>query len=103
MTIFSGYNGAEHPPPPLLSYLFANGKKVVQTLQVCVSCVAWLGTTQYVASGCIDGKVRIWNSLSGNCERTFTGGGPVQSLALTADGTCIVSTSTDCIARVFRI
>jgi angio-associated migratory cell protein len=75
----------------------------VQTLQGGISCVTWLGTTQYVASGCMDGKVRIWDSLSGNCVRTFTGSGPVQSLALTADGTCIVSTSLDRIARVFRI
>lgn len=71
--------------------------------QAGIACVAWLGTTQYVASGCVDGKVRIWDSLSGNCERTFTGRGPVQSIALTADGTSIVSVSIDGIARVFRI
>jgi angio-associated migratory cell protein len=57
-----------------------------------------------VASGCIDSKVRIWDSLSGDCSRTFSGHADiVQSLAVTADGNTIVSLSSDGSARVFDI
>jgi angio-associated migratory cell protein len=57
-----------------------------------------------VASGCIDGKVRIWDSLSGDCARTFSGHADiVQSLAVTANGNSIVSVSSDGSARVFDI
>jgi angio-associated migratory cell protein len=57
-----------------------------------------------VASGCIDGKVRIWDSLSGDCARTFSGHADiVQSLAVTSDGNSIVSVSSDGSARVFDI
>lgn len=66
--------------------------------------VAWLGSSRYVASGCIDGKVRIWDSLSGDCARTFSGHADVvQSLAISADGSSLVSVSTDGSARVFDI
>jgi angio-associated migratory cell protein len=69
-----------------------------------VTCLAWLGSSRYVASGCIDGKVRIWDSLSGDCARTFSGHADiVQSLAVTANGNSIVSVSSDGSARVFDI
>jgi angio-associated migratory cell protein len=69
-----------------------------------VTCLAWLGSSRYVASGCIDGKVRIWDSLSGDCARTFSGHADiVQSLAVTSDGNSIVSVSSDGSARVFDI
>jgi angio-associated migratory cell protein len=69
-----------------------------------VTCLTWLGSSRYVASGCIDGKVRIWDSLSGDCARTFSGHADiVQSLAVTANGNSIVSVSSDGSARVFDI
>ncbi|CAO2207510.1 unnamed protein product [Urochloa humidicola] len=69
-----------------------------------VTSLAWLGSSRYVASGCIDGKVRIWDSLSGDCAREFSGHADVvQSLAITADGNALVSVSTDGSARVFDI
>lgn len=67
-------------------------------------CLAWLGSSRYVASGCIEGKVRIWDSLSGECVRTFSGHvDVVQSLAVSADGNSIVSGSSDGTVRVFDI
>ncbi|PKA57774.1 Dynein assembly factor with WDR repeat domains 1 [Apostasia shenzhenica] len=69
-----------------------------------VTCLLWLGQTRYVATGCVDGKVRIWDSLSGGCVRTFSGHvDVVQSLAITADENFLVSASNDCTARVFSI
>ncbi|TVU33758.1 hypothetical protein EJB05_15563, partial [Eragrostis curvula] len=51
-----------------------------------------------------EGAVRIWDTLSGHCARTFNGhANIVQSLAISADGNCIVSVSTDWSARVFDI
>ncbi|KAF9670674.1 hypothetical protein SADUNF_Sadunf13G0093300 [Salix dunnii] len=32
-----------------------------------VTCLAWLGASRFVATGCVDGKVRLWDSLSGDC------------------------------------
>ncbi|ONM34131.1 transducin family protein / WD-40 repeat family protein [Zea mays] len=69
-----------------------------------VTSLTWLGSSRYVASGCIDGKVRIWDSLSGACAREFSGHADVvQSLAITADGNTMVSASSDGSARVFDI
>ena len=73
-------------------------------IQEGVTSLAWLGSSRYVASGCIDGKVRIWDSLSGDCAREFSGlADVVQSLAVTTDGNALVSVSTDGSARVFDI
>ncbi|XP_077250951.1 uncharacterized protein LOC143890236 [Tasmannia lanceolata] len=69
-----------------------------------VSCLTWLGTSNFVAAGCIDGKVRVWDSLSGNCVKTFNGhSDTIQSLAVSADGEFLVSVSDDRTARVFEI
>lgn len=66
--------------------------------------LAWIGATKYVASGCIDGKVRIWDSLSGDCLKTFSGHvDTVQSIAVSADGNSLVSVSSDGTAHVFGI
>ncbi|KAJ0750112.1 putative transcription factor WD40-like family [Helianthus annuus] len=31
------------------------------------------GVTRFVATGCVDGKVRIWDSLSGESVKTLRG------------------------------
>jgi len=35
-----------------------------------VTCLAWLGASSY---GCVDGKVRLWDSRSGECVKTLKG------------------------------
>jgi WD40 repeat protein len=73
-------------------------------MQEGVTCLAWLGSSRYVVSGCVDGTVRIWDSLSGELARTFSGHiDAVQSLAVSADGNSLVSVSSDKSARVFDI
>lgn len=57
-----------------------------------------------MATGCVDGKVRVWNSLSGDCVKTFSGHhDAIQSLAVSARGDYLVSVSLDTTARVFEI
>ncbi|KAI8534740.1 hypothetical protein RHMOL_Rhmol10G0120200 [Rhododendron molle] len=57
-----------------------------------VTCLLWLGESKYLATGCLDGKVRVWDSLSGDCVRTFRGHSePIQSLAVSANGKLLVS------------
>ncbi|KAK4370044.1 hypothetical protein RND71_009519 [Anisodus tanguticus] len=54
--------------------------------------------------GCVDGKVRIWDSLSGECVRTFSGHtDAIQSLAASSNGEYLVSGSLDKTACVFEI
>ncbi|KAK9272978.1 hypothetical protein L1049_003358 [Liquidambar formosana] len=71
-----------------------------------VTCLTWLGdgASRYLASGCADGKVRLWDSLSGDCIRTFSGhSDAIQSLAISANRDFLVSVSLDGTARVFEI
>jgi WD40 repeat protein len=77
---------------------------VVFDKQEGVTCLAWLGSSKYVASGCVDGMVLIWDSLSGELARVFSGHREaVQSLAISADGNSLISVSSDKSARVFDI
>ncbi|XP_062029462.1 uncharacterized protein LOC133745414 [Rosa rugosa] len=32
-----------------------------------VTCLTWLGVSRYLATSCADGKVRLWDTLSGDC------------------------------------
>lgn len=69
-----------------------------------VACLSWLGSSKYVATGCVDGKVRVWDSLSGDCVRIYSGhSDAIQSLAVSANGDFLVSVSIDGTARVFEI
>lgn len=71
-----------------------------------MSCLTWIGTSRYIATGCVDGKVRIWDSLSGaeTAVRTFSGHtDAVQSLSVSADCNFLVSAALDGTARVFEI
>ncbi|KAG8382741.1 hypothetical protein BUALT_Bualt05G0108800 [Buddleja alternifolia] len=67
-----------------------------------VTCLVWLAGSRYIASGCIDGKVRIWNSLSGDCVKVFSGhSDAIQSIAVSTNAKFLVSVSIDGTARVF--
>ena len=69
-----------------------------------VSCLTWIGTSRYLATGCVDGRVRIWDSLSGECVRTFTGhSDAIQSLSVSANHEYLVSVALDTTARIFEI
>ncbi|GFP95700.1 transcription initiation factor TFIID subunit 5 [Phtheirospermum japonicum] len=69
-----------------------------------VSCLLWLTGSRYIATGCVDGKVRVWDSLSGDCAKIFSGhSDAVQSIAASANGDFLVSVSIDGTGRVFEI
>ncbi|KAL8040573.1 hypothetical protein ABFX02_10G107300 [Erythranthe guttata] len=66
-----------------------------------VTCLLWL--SKYVACGCLDGKIWIWDSLSGNCVRIFSGhSDAIQSITASSNGDFLVSVSLDGTARVFE-
>ncbi|GAB4827616.1 hypothetical protein Ancab_034499 [Ancistrocladus abbreviatus] len=63
-------------------------------------CLSWLGAS----TGCVDGKVRVWDGLSGDCVKTFSGHSEaIQSLGVSVSGDYLVSVSLDGTARVFEI
>ncbi|KAG6391778.1 hypothetical protein SASPL_149538 [Salvia splendens] len=69
-----------------------------------VTCLLWLAGSRYIATGCLDGKVRIWDSLSGDCAKVLSGhSDAIQSLAVSSNGEYLVSVSIDETARVFEI
>ncbi|KAK6153443.1 hypothetical protein DH2020_013082 [Rehmannia glutinosa] len=69
-----------------------------------VTCLLWLGGSRYIASGCLDGKIRVWDSLSGDCAKIFSGhSDAIQSIAASSNGEFLVSVSIDGTARVFEI
>lgn len=69
-----------------------------------MSCLTWIGTSRFLATGGVDGKVRLWDSLSGNCVKTFGGhSNVIQAISVSADQNFLVSVSLDGTARVFEI
>ncbi|KAH6789896.1 transducin family protein / WD-40 repeat family protein [Perilla frutescens var. frutescens] len=69
-----------------------------------VTCLLWLAGSRYIATGCADGKVRIWDSLSGACAKVLSGhSDAIQSIAASSTGEFLVSASIDGTARVFEI
>ncbi|CAI9105508.1 OLC1v1004439C1 [Oldenlandia corymbosa var. corymbosa] len=69
-----------------------------------VVCLTWLGASRYLATGCDDGKVQIWDSLSGECVRIFSSHDrSVQSLAVSANDDFLVSVSYDETTRFYEI
>ncbi|KAL6525373.1 hypothetical protein OROHE_015680 [Orobanche hederae] len=69
-----------------------------------VTCLLWLAGSRYIATGCVDGKVRIWDSLSGDCAKVLSGhSDAIQSIASSSTGEFLVSVSIDGTARVFEV
>ncbi|RDX90165.1 Angio-associated migratory cell protein [Mucuna pruriens] len=68
-----------------------------------VTCLAWLSAS-FVATGCVDGKVRLWDSRSGDCVETLKGhSDAIQSLSVSANGDYLVSASLDGTACAFEV
>ncbi|WVY98256.1 hypothetical protein V8G54_030407 [Vigna mungo] len=68
-----------------------------------VTCLTWLGAS-YVATGCVDGKVRLWDSRSGECVKTLKGhSDAIQSLSVSANRDYLVSASLDGTACAFEV
>ncbi|KAL8141749.1 hypothetical protein V2J09_014781 [Rumex salicifolius] len=69
-----------------------------------VTSLEWLGKSKFIATASMDGKVRIWDSLSGDCVKVFSGHTePIQSMSVSANDDYIVSVSLDKTARAFEI
>ncbi|KAK6235563.1 hypothetical protein SCA6_010900 [Theobroma cacao] len=69
-----------------------------------VTCLAWLGASKFLATGCCDGRIRLWNCLSGKCVATLKGHQhAIQSLSVSSNLEFLVSVSIDGTARVFEI
>lgn len=57
-----------------------------------------------IATGCLDGCVRLWDARSGELARVFRGHkGGVQAVAFSPDGRALLSASDDATAKVFEI
>ncbi|CAI0461176.1 unnamed protein product [Linum tenue] len=69
-----------------------------------VTCLTWIGMTRYVAAGCGDGDVVIWDGRSGDKVKTFKGHSScVQSLAVSSNHDFLATASDDGTARIFEI
>ncbi|KAF9592016.1 hypothetical protein IFM89_011599 [Coptis chinensis] len=72
--------------------------------QAHVSCLVWLGASQYIATGCADGKILIIDSLSGCLVKTFSNHSKtILSLSISSNGKFLVSGSEDKQVLVFDI
>ncbi|KAK3230334.1 hypothetical protein Dsin_002215 [Dipteronia sinensis] len=66
--------------------------------------VTWFGTSRYLITDSADGKVRVWDSLSSDSVRTFSGHlNVLPSISVSANRDFLVSVSLDGTARVFDI
>ncbi|CAI0413559.1 unnamed protein product [Linum tenue] len=78
-----------------------------------VTCLTWIGTSKYVAAGCADGDIVIWDGLSGDNVKTFRGHSEcIESLSVSCNQDFLVSGSASAsgdatdshgTARVFEI
>ena len=65
--------------------------------------MTWIGTSKYLATGCADGTVNVWDRLLGNCVHTFHGHlDAVQAISVSTNTDFIVSVSVDYTACVWH-
>lgn len=64
----------------------------------------WDSAAPLIYTGCLDGVIRLWDSRSGNCEREWYGhNGEILDLAVSRDGSFLVTGSGDGTSRVFTV
>lgn len=57
-----------------------------------MTAVAFSATGTWIAAGCADGRIKIWELASGACIAAYDGGGRVDSLAFSPDSTRLAAT-----------
>lgn len=69
-----------------------------------VTRVAWSVAGPLVATGCVDGVVRLWDLRTAACVKQLHGHKQaVQDLTLSPDGSMVLSGADDAVARVFSL
>jgi WD40 repeat protein len=73
---------------------FTGDDERIFQLDVATDVVAWSPNARYLACGCRDRRIRIWNSTNGKLEKVLTGHyGRISSLSWSPDSTKLVSAS----------
>lgn len=66
--------------------------------------MAWHPTQPLVFTGCMDGVLRCWDLRTQRIVRQWTGHrDAIQALAVSQDGSLILTGSDDCTAKVFSM
>lgn len=66
--------------------------------------MAWSSSSPLVASGCVDGVVRLWDLRTAQCVKQLHGhSSAVQDLVLSPDASMLLSGGDDAVARVFSL
>jgi WD40 repeat protein len=69
-----------------------------------VDAIAWSPDSRHLASASFDGKIRLWEVSSGECQKVFEGHrGSVNSIAWSPDGRRLVSGGDDGTIRVWEV
>lgn len=66
--------------------------------------MAWASQQPLVATGCVDGVVRLWDLRTAQCVQQLRGhSDAVQAVAFSADGSLLLSGADDGTARVYAL
>lgn len=66
--------------------------------------MAWHKQQPLVATGCLDGVVRLWDLRTSACVKTLSGHAEaVQDVVISPSGSMVLSGADDATARVFQL